>query len=449
MRSSRRPKTSIVSCKRSICCKGGPAGPLLLVVLKRLHMRILNVSAQKPDSTGSGVYLAETVRCQVAAGHDVAVVAGVAADDASELSEGVLFRPVRFDTEALPFHVAGMSNQMPYPATRYCDMTPSMTAAFATSFARVFEELDEAFGPDVVLCHHLYLATAVAVETFAHRRVFAVCHSTDLRQMGKHGLERDRIVAAMRRLTGVFALHEAQKEEIARVYGVDPARVHVVGTGFNAAIFNAGKPDACDDDVRADAPVELVYAGKIWKEKGVPSLLEAVDLIETAHQEGARRGRGLSPCLRLCLAGGHNDSEEYAGIVARAVRCVSDVAFLGRLSQTDLAQAYRRADIFVLPSFFEGLPLVVIEALACGCKVVATDLPGIRPWLDANAPGAPIVYVAPPLMRCVDEPFEDELPAFERRLADAVEACMLLEAAPFDVSHLSWEGLTARIVEAL
>lgn len=412
-------------------------------------MRILNVSAQKPDSTGSGVYLAETVRCQVAAGHDVAVVAGVAADDAPELSEGVLFRPVRFDTEALPFHVVGMSDQMPYPATRYCDMTPSMTAAFTASFARVFEELDEAFGPDVVLCHHLYLATAVAVETFAHRRVFAVCHSTDLRQMGKHGLERDRIVAAMRRLTGVFALHEAQKEEIVRVYGVDSARVHVVGTGFNAAIFNAGKSDACDDDVRAGAPVELVYAGKIWKKKGVPSLLEAADLVETARREGARRSESPSLRLRLRLAGGHNDSEEYAGIVARAARCLSDVAFLGRLSQTDLAQAYRRADIFVLPSFFEGLPLVVIEALACGCKVVTTDLPGIRPWLDANAPDAPIVYVAPPLMRGVDEPFEDELPAFERRLADAIEACMLLEAAPFDVSHLSWEGLTARIVEAL
>lgn len=318
-------------------------------------MRILNVSAQKPDSTGSGVYLAETVRCQVAAGHDVAMVAGIAADDAPDLSEGVLFCPVRFDTEALPFHVAGMSDQMPYPATRYCDMTPSMTAAFTASFARVFEEVDEGFGPDVVLCHHLYLATAVAVETFAHRRVFAVCHSTDLRQMGKHGLERDRIVAAMRRLTGVFALHEAQKEEIVRVYGVDSARVHVVGTGFNAAIFNAGKSDACDDDVRAGAPVELVYAGKIWKKKGVPSLLEAADLIETAHQEGARRGGGSSPRLRLCLAGGHNDPEEYAGIVARAARCVSDVVFLGRLSQTDLAQAYRRADIFVLPSFFRGV----------------------------------------------------------------------------------------------
>ena len=98
--------------------------------------------------------------------------------------------------------------------------------------------------------------------------------------MGKHGLERDRIVAAMRRLTGVFALHEAQKEEIVRVYGVDSARVHVVGTGFNAAIFNAGKSDACDDDVRAGAPVELVYAGKIWKKKGVRHLWRRPTLLK-------------------------------------------------------------------------------------------------------------------------------------------------------------------------
>ena len=40
-------------------------------------MRILNISVQKPDSTGSGVYLAEMVRCELSAGHAAAVVAGV------------------------------------------------------------------------------------------------------------------------------------------------------------------------------------------------------------------------------------------------------------------------------------------------------------------------------------------------------------------------------------
>ena len=77
-------------------------------------MRILNISAQKPDSTGSGVYLAEMVRCELSAGHAAAVVAGVDASDESTLLEGAEPYFVRFSTEALPFNVCGMSDVMPY-----------------------------------------------------------------------------------------------------------------------------------------------------------------------------------------------------------------------------------------------------------------------------------------------------------------------------------------------
>lgn len=77
-------------------------------------MRILNISAQKPDSTGSGVYLAEMVRCELSAGHAAAVVAGVDASDAPTLPEGAEPYFVRFNTETLPFNVCGMSDVMPY-----------------------------------------------------------------------------------------------------------------------------------------------------------------------------------------------------------------------------------------------------------------------------------------------------------------------------------------------
>ena len=77
-------------------------------------MRILNISAQKPDSTGSGVYLAEMVRCELSAGHAAAVVAGVDASDEPTLPEGVEPYFVRFNTETLPFNVCGMSDVMPY-----------------------------------------------------------------------------------------------------------------------------------------------------------------------------------------------------------------------------------------------------------------------------------------------------------------------------------------------
>ena len=77
-------------------------------------MRILNISAQKPDSTGSGVYLAEMVRCELSAGHAAGVVAGVDVSDEPTLPEGAEPYFVRFNTEALPFNVCGMSDVMPY-----------------------------------------------------------------------------------------------------------------------------------------------------------------------------------------------------------------------------------------------------------------------------------------------------------------------------------------------
>lgn len=87
-------------------------------------MRILNISAQKPDSTGSGVYLAEMVRCELSAGHAAAVVAGVDASDEPTLPKGAEPYFVRFNTETLPFNVCGMSDVMPYFGTKSIGPTP-------------------------------------------------------------------------------------------------------------------------------------------------------------------------------------------------------------------------------------------------------------------------------------------------------------------------------------
>ena len=76
-------------------------------------MRILHVTAQKPDSTGSGVYLAQTVAACARLGCEQAVVCGVDGSDDTELPDGVAVFPVRFNTPELPFDVCGMSDEMP------------------------------------------------------------------------------------------------------------------------------------------------------------------------------------------------------------------------------------------------------------------------------------------------------------------------------------------------
>ena len=122
------------------------------------------------------------------------------------------------------------------------------------------------------------------------------------------------------------------------------------------------------------------------------------------------------------------------------------VEFAGQVSQDDLVRSYNEADVFVLPSFFEGLPLVSIEALACGCKAVLTDLPGIRPWIESQTSGGFIEFVEPPCMHDVDNPIEEDLPAFEERLADALERALAAPSELCDTSQVSWDALAKRLL---
>mgnify|MGYP000526290134 CR=1 FL=1 len=69
-------------------------------------MNILVITAQKPDSTGSGVYVAETVRAFSSAGHEVTLVAGIDAADEVSLPEGVASAPCASARPSCPFPCA-------------------------------------------------------------------------------------------------------------------------------------------------------------------------------------------------------------------------------------------------------------------------------------------------------------------------------------------------------
>lgn len=366
-------------------------------------MRILSVSAQKPDSTGSGTYLTELVNNFKLLGHTQAVVAGISIEDTADFPDGVSFYPVRYHTEALPFDVLGMSDSMPYKSTCYKDLTPDMVNLFETAFLQQMEIVIHHFKPDVILCHHLYLLTAIIRERFPEEKIFAISHGTDLRQLQKIDLCNDRIKKNIANLDHIFALHQNQKEEISKLYHVTEDKITVIGCGYNSGIFF----DRC---IAKDSPIKkIIYAGKICEKKGVISLLKSLNLIYP-HDSG----------FELYLAGGSGDVHEYNQIHAIAEQSKFPVTFLGKLSQQELAAQFNACDLFVLPSFFEGLPLVIIEALACGLNVIATDLPGVQPWIADNIEDSAITFVAPPIMKHVDEPDETTLDMFEKRLSDAI-----------------------------
>ena len=86
-------------------------------------------------------------------------------------------------------------------------------------------------------------------------------------------------------------------------------------------------------------------------------------------------------CIFWAVAG----EEEKENCLKLAKKLGEKVHVHGAVPQKKLAEILRHSHILVLPSFFEGLPLVILEGLASGCRVVATDLPGAEELLGHSS----------------------------------------------------------------
>jgi glycosyltransferase involved in cell wall biosynthesis len=102
--------------------------------------------------------------------------------------------------------------------------------------------------------------------------------------------------------------------------------------------------------------------------------------------------------VRLCLPDAHlllvGDGPERSAVRARAAELdlTDAVTFVGSVPQADLPALYRAADVFALSSDFDNSPNVVLEAMASGLPVVATDVGGVREFVAEGVGGA----VVPP-----------------------------------------------------
>ena len=149
--------------------------------------------------------------------------------------------------------------------------------------------------------------------------------------------------------------------------------------------------------------------------------------------------------VELELAGGSGNAKEYQEILSLGRG--ENITFLGKLNQMQMADAYNQSDIFVLPSFYEGIPLTVIEAMACGNRVVMTDLPGVQKWINQNIENPNIDYVKMPKMYSIDEPDQEALPKFEEELAKVLDRAVGSDRIKAtDLSRVSWRGVAQKVL---
>jgi glycosyltransferase involved in cell wall biosynthesis len=372
---------------------------------------VLHILSQRPDSTGSGVTLAALVSGARRARWAQHVICGVHAGSGHPELAGLhspQIHPLYFGSPPLDFALPGMSDVMPYPSTRFRDMTPEQIATYRSAWRDHLAEVIGATGPDLIHSHHLWLLSALIKDVAPDIPVVTHCHATGLRQMTLCPELAPAVVAGCRRNERFCALHEADARRIAKVLDISQDRISVVGAGIRAEIFHSrGR-------TQRTGPA-LAYAGKYSHAKGLPWLLDAVERLAPEF-----------PGLTLHVAGTGTGTE--ADRLAKRMRAMAPTVELhGQVSQGQLAEILRRSAVFVLPSLYEGLPLVLVEALACGCRLVCSDLAGVRENLAPHL-GEVLELVPLPRLLGADRPVEDDLPRFTANLHDALRRA--LEAPP-------------------
>ncbi|UUV17200.1 glycosyltransferase family 4 protein [Fusobacteria bacterium ZRK30] len=397
-------------------------------------MKILHIISQKPSDTGSGIYLKNLIKEFADLNHSQCLVYG--SEFQGEVKDIDIFSTyeVIFNTSELPFPIVGMSDIMPYKSTVYKEMDSSMINLYEDAFKKQILKAVKEFNPDYILCHHLYFLTALVREWVKDIKVIGFCHGSDLRQMNTHSLKNSFIQEKIKNLDKIIALHEVQKKEIQKIYDVEPYKVTSLGIGFNNKVFHL------IDTEKNNEIIDIIFTGKISYAKGVRYLIEAFSSIKTDKQ------------IRLNLIGmGHG--KEYEEILTHSKNSKNEIKFWGMVEQIKLKKIYNKGHIFILPSLYEGLPLVLVEAMACGLRVISSDLPGIKPWFgDAINDSNMITYIDIPERVSQDQLKEQNEEIYIKNIKSALlNSLDTLHHTNHDISlnRFTWKNLTSQLEDIL
>lgn len=167
------------------------------------------------------------------------------------------------------------------------------------------------------------------------------------------------------KLTRILAISEATKQSLVERLDVDPTRIDVVYNGLDHATFRPVEDDAALDRVRQRYRLErpfVLYLGGYDFRKNIAALVEAMAEVPATLD------------CELVLAGGMSDetAAEFDAI-ARRHGIQERIRRLGYVDDADVPALYTLAQAFGYPSLAEGFGLQALEAMACGCPVVAAD----------------------------------------------------------------------------
>lgn len=153
----------------------------------------------------------------------------------------------------------------------------------------------------------------------------------------------------------------------------DPFPIQIIPNGVDCDRFN---PDPNCSVRSPNAPLRILFVGRVHREKNLGSVIRQLSKLPA----------GIRARIELLVAGDGAQRPELFGL-ASELGVADQVRWLGWQSKASLPALYRTAHALVNPSLYEGMPNVVLEAMASALPVIASDIPGNRAVVVADKTG--------------------------------------------------------------
>lgn len=226
--------------------------------------------------------------------------------------------------------------------------------------------------PDVVLAYWIFPEGMGSL--LAARRLGVPCvvgaRGSDVRV--RDAVSRRLTAYTLRRADRIVTVSDELRQQAVNLYGARSDRVRTIWNGCNTERFRVRSRD----EARATCGLPpgparfVVYVGRVVQAKGLVELMQAFASLCSRHSD-----------LKLAIVGDGVFMPQLRELVASS-GVGERVLLPGAMEPAQVADWMNAADLLCLPSHSEGYPNVLVEALACGTPVVATDVGGVREIVD-------------------------------------------------------------------
>ena len=327
----------------------------------RRPLRVLTFTTLFPNSEqpSHGVFVENRLRHLVASGEvESVVVAPVPYFPSTARCFGDWARYARVDRQEMRHGLAIHHPRFPVIPRVGMSTGPALLAAATISLVRRLLAKDRGF--DVIDAHYFYPdgVSALWIGRHLRRPVVITARGTDINLISRYALPRRAIRWGIANADRLIAVSEALKHALVAL-GAVPDGVEVLRNGVDLSMFRPTDRRAARQALGLTRPT-LLSVGHLIERKGHDRVIEAMRQL---------------PDFDLIIVG-EGPEREALGHLARGVGVTDQVRLLGARPHEMLPEIYGAADALVLASSREGWANVLLEAMACGTPVVASNIWG-------------------------------------------------------------------------